>query len=872
MKELQAKYDHLKVEDSKIYQNWVEKGYFNAIGEKSGKDPFCIVIPPPNVTGKLHLGHAWDVTLQDIISRYQRMQGKDMLWLAGMDHAGIATQAKVDARLKEQGTNRYEIGREKFLDKAWEWKEEYASFIRTQWAKMGVSLDYSRERFTLDDQLSQAVKKVFVDLYNEGLIYQGYRIINWDPQAKTALSNIEVIHKETQGHFYTFKYQIVETGKIIEVATTRPETMFGEVCVVVNPNDKQYLDVIGLHVINPANGDVLPIIADDYIEIGFGTGAMKCTPAHDPNDFLIGERHGLEKPICMNEDGTMNELAKEFNGMDRFECRKALVEKIEKEGNLVKIEEHIHQVGYSERTNCIVEPYLSKQWFVKMKPLADDVLKHQKDNTGINFYPPRFENTFTQWLDNIEDWCISRQLWWGHRIPAYYHNVTGEIVVGDAPKDIENYHQDEDVLDTWFSSALWPFSTLGWPNDSADFNRFFPTSCLVTGYDIIFFWVARMAFQARHFTDNVPFKDCLIHGLVRDEQGRKMSKSLGNGIDPMEIIEKYGVDALRYFLTTNSTPGQDLRYSEEKVKSSANFINKIYNSAKFVQMYLDKDFDYAQIDLNCGDFIDKWILSRLDEVIVNVNNNMDKYEFSLVGNELYNFIWDDFCSNYIELCKPTLFSDDEDAKKVTCATLLHCMISITKLIHPFMPFISEEIFTSLSNEESICISKWPTVLNIDDKQAIAKVKQLLSMIDAVRNIKVQYNLKPSQMINVNILDKDNQVLVVSNDIKAIIEKMVKAQIIDEPLDGECVVNPLYEGSLSVLLNDILDVKAELERLEKELGIIDNEIKRATNMLSNEKFVSKAPASKIEEEKNKLLKYQENREVIIRQINNLKNKC
>ncbi|MEF9968237.1 MAG: valine--tRNA ligase, partial [Longicatena sp.] len=533
-------------------------------------------------TGKLHLGHAWDNTLQDIISRYKRLQGFDMLYLPGMDHAGIATQAKVDARLKDEGISRYDLGREKFLDRAWQWKEEYAGHIREQWAKLGNSVDYSRERFTLDEGLNKAVTKVFCDLYNEGLIYQGERIINWDPKAKTALSNIEVIHKEVEGAFYTFNYKVVETNDSFNVATTRPETMFGDVCVVVHPEDEKYKHLIGKHAINPANGEALPIIADDYIEIGFGTGAMKCTPAHDPNDFQIAERHNLPKIVCMNPDGTMNELAGEFNGMDRFVCRKALTDRIEKEGNLVSIEKHIHQVGHSERTDVIVEPYLSKQWFVKMKPLADDVLKNQQNlEQKINFYPQRFENTFNQWLENIEDWCISRQLWWGHRIPAWYHNETGEIYVGlEAPKDIENWTQDEDVLDTWFSSALWPFSTLGWPTDTADLQRYYPTNCMVTGYDIIFFWVARMAFQARHFTNSYPFKDCLIHGLIRDEQGRKMSKSLGNGIDPMDVISEYGVDSLRFFLTTNSTPGQDMRYVPSKVEASWNFINKIWNASR----------------------------------------------------------------------------------------------------------------------------------------------------------------------------------------------------------------------------------------------------------------------------------------------------
>ncbi|MCF0115288.1 MAG: valine--tRNA ligase, partial [Erysipelotrichaceae bacterium] len=653
MKELAQKYNHLEVEAGK-YDEWVKKGYFEA-GDKS-KDPFTIVIPPPNVTGKLHLGHAWDNTLQDIIARYKRMSGYDMLYLPGMDHAGIATQAKVDARLKEQGLSRYDLGREKFLEKAWEWKHEYSNHIRAQWAKLGNSLDYTRERFTLDEGLNKAVRRVFVQLYEEGLIYQGYRIINWDPEAMTALSNIEVIHQDDPGKMYYFNYTVQETGDTFVVATTRPETMFGDVCVVVHPEDERFKHLIGKHAINPANGEPLIIIGDDYIDVEFGTGAMKCTPAHDPNDFQIAERHNLDKPICMNPNGTMNSLAGEYEGLDRYECRDLLTKRIESEGNLVKIEEFVHSVGHSERTGAVVEPYLSKQWFVKMKPLADDVLKYQNDpETKIEFYPPRFEKTFNQWLENIEDWCISRQLWWGHRIPAYYHKVTGEVLVSEeAPQDIENWNQDEDVLDTWFSSALWPFSTLGWPEDSEDMARYYPTDTMVTGYDIIFFWVARMAFQGRHFTKNRPFRHVLIHGLIRDEQGRKMSKSLGNGIDPMDVIETYGVDALRFFLTTNSTPGQDMRYIDKKVEASANFINKVWNATRFVMMNLDKDMELSDIDLTNASAIDKWIITKFNKTLTNVTANMEKYEFALVGNELYSFIWDDFCSWYIELAKSEL--------------------------------------------------------------------------------------------------------------------------------------------------------------------------------------------------------------------------
>ena len=710
---LENKYDHLKIE-SDIYETWVEKGYFKA-GDKS-KKPYAMVIPPPNVTGKLHLGHSWDNTLQDIITRYKRMCGYDTLYLPGMDHAGIATQAKVDARLKQQGVSRFDIGREAFLNQAWNWKEEYAGFIRKQWATMGLGLDYSRERFTLDEGLSKAVRKTFVTLYKEGLIYQGERIINWDPQAKTALSNIEVIYKPTKGYMYHFYYDVVETGRRIEVATTRPETMFGDVCVVVHPKDERYKDIVGMHVINPANNEILPIITDEYIDIEFGTGAMKCTPAHDPNDFIIGEKYGFAKPVCINPDATMNQLAGEYEGLDRYQCREKLVERIKSEGHLAYIEEIEHNVGYSERTDVVVEPYLSKQWFVKMKPLAQDVLKNQQNSeTKINFYPERFEKTFIQWLENIEDWCISRQLWWGHRIPVFYHKETGEIYCEmDDPKDIENYTQDEDVLDTWFSSALWPFSTLGWPEKTEDFERYYPTDCLVTGYDIIFFWVARMAFQARHLTNDRPFKDVLIHGLIRDEKGRKMSKSLGNGVDPMDVKQKYGADALRFFLTTNSTPGADLRYTDTKMEASWNFINKIYNASKFVLMNLE-GFRFEDIDLSNLNNIDSWIISKFNATLEDVNKNMEKYEFAMVGNQLYSFVWNDFCSWYIELAKSTINSADETVSKASKSTLLVILTNILKMLHPFMPFVTERIYAEMPREsESLCISNWPTTIDVDD--------------------------------------------------------------------------------------------------------------------------------------------------------------
>ena len=864
---LEAKYNHLAVENDK-YQNWIEKGYFTA-GDLS-KRPYCIVIPPPNVTGKLHLGHAWDTTLQDILCRYKRLKGYDVCWVAGMDHAGIATQAKVDARLKSEGISRYDIGREKFLERAWEWKEEYASTIRSQWAKLGLSLDYSRERFTLDEGLSQAVRKVFVDLYNDGLIYQGERIINWDPEAKTALSNIEVEHKEIMGHMYYFKYKVVETGQELVIATTRPETMFADQAIFVHPDDERYKDIVGMHAINPANGDELPIMADDYIDMSFGTAVMKCTPAHDPNDFALAKKYNLPMPICMNPDGTMNDMCGKYAGMDRFECREALVNDFKEAGVVDHIEEHLHQVGHSERTGVIVEPYLSKQWFVKMKPLAVEVLKNQEiEDQRINFVPPRFNKTFEQWLENIEDWCISRQLWWGHRIPVYYHKDTNEIYCEyEPPKDIENYVQDEDVLDTWFSSALWPFSTLGWPNDTDDLKRYYPTDTMVTGYDIIFFWVARMAFQARYFTHSRPFKDCLIHGLIRDAQGRKMSKTLGNGIDPMDVIDQYGVDALRFFLTTNSTPGQDMRYIDEKVEASWNFINKIWNATRFCLLNLDDSFTNETIKDVTLSNIDKWIIKRYNETLASISNNMDKYEFALVGNEIYSFIWDDFCSWYIELSKSNLNSEDTKVKHATQATLYYVLHGIIRMISPFMPFVAEELYLALPNtKESVNLETWPNA-DIEIVEACDDVKQLISIIKTIREVKVENNLKPSFELDIMLKDNDNNIIEVNDDYINIIAKMIKCHIVNN-IEGNTTIRPIFNGSITINSDALCNKEEEIAKFEKEKTRLEAEIKRSTNMLSNEKFIAKAPAAKVEEEKNKLANYQNQYNLVINRLEQLK---
>ncbi|WP_337554359.1 valine--tRNA ligase [Massilicoli timonensis] len=871
-KALASKYDHHQVEAGR-YDEWLKEGYFTA-GDKS-KDPFCIVIPPPNVTGKLHLGHAWDTTLQDMIARYKRLKGYDMLWVAGMDHAGIATQAKVDERLKQEGVSRYDIGREKFLERAWEWKEEYASTIRKQWAKLGLSLDYSRERFTLDEGLSKAVQKVFCDLYEEGLIYRGERIINWDPKAMTALSNIEVIHKEVEGKMYYFKYAIEDSEEQLIIATTRPETMFADQAVFVHPDDARYQHLIGKRAINPANGEALPIMADDYIDMSFGTAVMKCTPAHDPNDFALAKKYDLAMPICMNPDATMNALAGKYAGMDRFACREALVADFEAKGIVAKIETHLHQVGHSERTGVVVEPYLSKQWFVKMKPLAEDVLKDQADDEKkIHYYPPRFEKTFVQWLENIEDWCISRQLWWGHRIPAWYHKESGAVHVGEEPADSENWVQDEDVLDTWFSSALWPFSTLGWPDiKQADYQRYYPNDVLVTGYDIIFFWVARMAFQARHFTGGRPFKDVLIHGLIRDAQGRKMSKSLGNGVDPMDVIDQYGCDALRFFLTTNSTPGQDLRYIEEKVEASWNFINKIWNASRFVLMNLGDDFSLEQLDFTHVSIIDKWILKRLDEVLMQVEENMDRYEFALVGNALYSFVWDDFCSWYIELSKAGLHSEDEAVKQATRSTLVWVLSAIVRILHPFMPFVSEAIYQAMPHAHaSINLETWPVSFGCDiSEHEMRDVKQLLSMISAVREIKKEYGLKPSAEIAITIYDESGALKKPSAQLAAILRFMGHANWLSEDLCEEKVVRAIHEGTLAVALAQVVDVEAEIVKLRTQKEKIQSEIKRAQGMLNNPNFVNKAPEAKVAAEQEKLRNYQKQFDALSKQLETMEAK-
>ncbi|WP_130860091.1 valine--tRNA ligase [Gracilibacillus phocaeensis] len=873
---LPSKYDPAAVEQGR-YQKWIEGKYFEAQNDTS-KEPFTIVIPPPNVTGKLHIGHAWDTTLQDIITRVKRMQGYDVLYLPGMDHAGISTQAKVEAKLREEGVSRHDLGRDKFLEQAWNWKEEYAGFIRKQWEKLGLGLDYSRERFTLDQGLSEAVKEVFVKLYEKDLIYRGEYIINWDPDTKTALSDIEVIYQDVQGHFYHMRYPLVDGSGHIEIATTRPETMLGDTAVAVHPDDERYQHLIGKKVKLPIIGREIEIVADAYVDMEFGSGAVKITPAHDPNDFEVGERHQLERVLIMNEDGTMNENAGKYQGLDRFDCRQQIVKDLQDQGVLFEIEEHMHSVGHSERSGAVVEPYLSTQWFVHMQPLADAVIDMQQgtDEEKVHFVPERFEKTYLRWMENIRDWCISRQLWWGHRIPAWYHKETGEIYVGkEAPADEENWEQDQDVLDTWFSSALWPFSTLEWPNlESEEFKHFFPTNVLVTGYDIIFFWVSRMIFQSKEFTDQRPFQDVLLHGLVRAADGRKMSKSLGNGVDPMEVIEKYGADSLRYFLATGSSPGQDLRFHWEKVESTWNFINKIWNASRFVLMNME-GLTHEQIDITGKKSVaDQWILTRLNETIEQVTRHVDKYDFGEAGRYLYNFIWDDFCDWYIEMAKLPLYGEDEDAKRTTRSILAYVLDATMRMLHPFMPFVTEEIWQQLPHQgESIVLASWPTVDDsLSNKESAEVMKKLVAIIRSVRNTRAEVDTPMSKEIPILIQANDtaNQEQLEAN--KSYLERFCNPSelTIGTSLDiPDKVMSAVVTGAEIFLpLEGLIDIDKELARLRAEHEKLNQEVARVEKKLANQGFVSKAPAQVVEAEKDKQRDYIVKREKVEARIQEL----
>lgn len=847
MKELAAKFNHHDVEVGK-YDKWVESGMFNA-NVKSNKKPYSIILPPPNVTGKLHLGHAWDGTLQDILIRYHHLCGYETMWIAGMDHAGIATQAKVDQRLHEMGISRFDIGREKFLEQAWAWKKEYADIIRKQWGKLGFALDYSKEKFTLDEDVNQKVNEVFVSLYNKGLIYQGNKITNWDPVAKTAISDIEVIYKEVNGKFYHLKYPFVDGSGYLEVATTRPETLFGDQALAVNPKDERYQAVVGKEVYIPGTTIKIPVISDDYVEMDFGSGVVKITPAHDPNDYEVGLRHDLAMPIIMNLDGTMNELCFEFNGLDRFECRNRLIDKLMNLDLVAKIEDYTHNVGHSERSGAVIETILSKQWFVSMKDLANQAITYQQTNDKVEFYPQRFEKTFLQWMENIQDWCISRQLWWGHRIPAWYHKETNEVYVGlKAPEDCENWVQDEDVLDTWFSSALWPMATTIWREDNAGMKKFYPTNVLVTGYDIIFFWVSRMIFQAIEFSGEKPFEDVLIHGLIRASDGRKMSKSLGNGIDPMDVVESHGADALRLFLIGNSAPGQDLRYSEEKLDASWNFLNKVWNVSRFVISNTHNvNLEQIMSDPSLYDDADLYIINRFNHCLEKINYYMEKYEFGEVSKYLIHFIRDEFSSWYVETTKLYFNSDEvisSNKKALIKQLLANCII----MLHPFAPFISDEIYANLTSS-NVFEQSWPEFMQIDTTNGYERFNLVKTIITDIRNFREQNEISVKTPINVILETK----LDLSPDYDIIRRLANVNEIFSTVSEGDLVSFVHSYLTLHIINEGLIDEVKQTQKLEQQLQKINCEIERSLKMLSNQNFINNAKREKIEEEISKASK-------------------
>lgn len=868
---LENKFNPKDFED-KIYKNWEEKGYFKPSEDKS-KKPYTIVIPPPNITGKLHMGHALDETIQDLLIRYKRMQGYNALWLPGTDHAAIATEAKVVAKLKEEGTSKEELGREEFLKRAWEWKKEYGGIIINQIKKLGCSCDWDRERFTMDEGLSNAVKHVFVDLYNKGLIYKGKKMINWCPYCKTSISDAEVEYEEEPTHLWHIRYKVKgEENRYVVVATTRPETMLGDTGVAVHPADERYKDLVGKKVILPIMNKEIPVVADEFVEKEFGTGAVKLTPAHDPNDYESGERHGLEVVEVFDENGKMNDLVPEYAGMDIYEAREKIVEKLKEIGALVKIEDYTHNVGKCYRCHHSIEPKISEQWFVKMEPLAKPAIDAVR-NGDVKFIPERFDKTYFNWMENIRDWCISRQLWWGHRIPAYYCKDCGNMQVSENEVTkcnkcgSTNIEQDDETLDTWFSSALWPFSTLGWPEQTEDFKYFYPTDTLVTGYDIIFFWVARMIFSAIEHTGQVPFKNVFIHGIVRDSQGRKMSKSLGNGIDPIEVIDKYGTDALRFSLILGISPGNDIRYMPEKLEAASNFANKLWNASKFVLGNLEnyKEIEFKDIEKSLT-YSDKWILSKLNKLVLDITNNIDGFELGVFAQKIYDFIWNEFCDWYIEMVKPRLYNEEDETKLAAQYTLNKVLADSLKLLHPIMPFITEEIYTKLyNNDESIMISKWPEYSkNVDfDKEELA-VEELKNIITGIRNIRVQRNIHPSK--------KSKLIFVTSESKEAV--KNSESWLLKLGFGSEIEISGskenLPQNAMSVLANgielympfeDLVDISEEKERLQKEKERLESEIQRATKMLNNPGFVNKAPAEKVQEEKDKKTKYEDMLETV-----------
>ncbi|WP_434342813.1 valine--tRNA ligase [Mycoplasma capricolum] len=869
-KQLNPKYNHILVEKNK-YQYWLDKKLFKA-NPNSKKPKFSIILPPPNVTGKLHIGHAWDTSLQDAIIRFKKLTGYDTLFLPGMDHSGISTQVKVEQKLKKQGIDKNKLGREKFLLEVWKWKEEYASIIREQWAKLGLSLDYSTEKFTLDEDINQIVKEIFVKFYNDKIIYKDKQIVNWDPKQKTAISNVEVIYKETQSKMYYFKYMLENSDKYLIVATTRPETMFADQCLVVNPNDSRYQEYINKKVINPVNKQVIPIISDEYVDIEFGTGVMKCTPAHDLNDYHLAIKHNLKMPICLNTDGSVNQLGGKYQGLDRFVARKEIIKDAIKENLFVKEEDIINQVGFSERSNAIVEPYLSDQWFVKMDKFKNMVIDLQNSDNRINFYPNRFSDVLNRWMTNAHDWCISRQLWWGHQIPCWYHKKTNEMYVGiNPPSDIENWTQDQDVLDTWFSSGLWAFSTLlnNKGLESEYFKNYFPTSVLVTGYDIIFFWVARMIFQTLEYTKQIPFKDVLIHGLVRDELNRKMSKSLGNGIDPMDVINNNGCDSLRLFLLTNSTPGQDIRYSNEKILASWNFINKLWNASRYVFLNLDDHFEFDpnfyKTDL---EITNQWILTQLSKTQAYVYEKMNKYEFSLAGNHLWDFVWNKYCSWYIEFSKVNLSNDKFNYQ--TKQTLFYVLKEILIMLHPLIPFVSEEIYLNMMLKESILLEQWT---NLNSNYDTSFIDDVIKMITSIREFRNTKNIKNNICLLANISNTNDKHSYIFEKHFLQINSFLK-NFCNTKLDNSIKISS--KTSLSIdeyfieISNDSFTNKDELiKELETKQIQLTNEILRSQKILNNSEFIKKAKIQKVEQEKSKYQTYKEQLEAINKKINDLK---
>ena len=850
--------------DDRLYKKWMDKKYFHAEVDRS-KKPFTIVMPPPNITGQLHMGHALDNTLQDILIRFKRMQGYNALWQPGTDHASIATEVKVTNKLKEEGIDKEELGREGFLKRTWEWKEEYGGRIVSQLKKLGSSADWDRERFTMDEGCSKAVQEVFIRLYEKGYIYQGSRIINWCPVCQTSISDAEVEYEDQAGHFWHINYPIVGTDKCIEIATTRPETMLGDTAIAVHPDDERYKDLVGKMVLLPIVNKEIPIVADSYVDKEFGTGAVKITPAHDPNDFEVGKRHNLEEINILNDDGTINENGGKFAGMDRYEARKAIVKELEEEGYLVRIEAHEHNVGTHDRCHTTVEPMVKKQWFVKMSEMAKPAIEAVK-NGDLRFVPGHFDRTYLHWLENIRDWCISRQLWWGHRIPAYYCDECGEIVVAKEMPSVcpkcgcTHFTQDEDTLDTWFSSALWQFSTLGWPEKTEDLDYFYPTNVLVTGYDIIFFWVIRMVFSGYEQTGKCPFSDVLIHGLVRDEQGRKMSKSLGNGIDPLEIIEQYGADALRLTLVTGNAPGNDMRYSEKKIIASRNFANKVWNASRFMLMNIEKA-DLSNVSLADLTPADKWILSKANSLVKEVTDNMEKYDFGVAVAKLNDFIWEEFCDWYIEMVKPRLYNEEDTTKAAALFTLKKVLTISLKLLHPYMPFITEEIFCSLQDEEeSIMVSEWPVFEEeFDFKAEENEVEMIKNAVRNIRNLRADMNVPPSKKASVYVVSEKEEVRRVFEDSKVFFATLGYASEVHVQADKagiaeDAVSTVIPDAVIYMPFAELVDVEKEIARLEKEAGRLEGEIKRAKGMLSNERFVSKAPAAKVEAEKEKLEKY------------------